>query len=120
MRINFKNLTVQVLIAIVLVIIVGAMFPEFGASLKILADIFIKRPPAKAGGFGHKCRRLKSVFKDKVLLKALMLKHTELGLSSIFNSENVISVFIKLIGNIVSYNFFCYRSNRCTKISSRP
>lgn len=42
MRINFKNLTVQVLIAIVLGIIVGAMFPEFGASLKILADIFIK------------------------------------------------------------------------------
>ncbi len=42
MRINFKNLTVQVLIAIVLGIIVGATFPEFGASLKILADIFIK------------------------------------------------------------------------------
>ncbi|MET4560445.1 dicarboxylate/amino acid:cation symporter [Lysinibacillus parviboronicapiens] len=42
MRINFKNLTVQVLIAIVLGIIVGAVFPEFGASLKILADIFIK------------------------------------------------------------------------------
>ena len=42
MRINFKNLTVQVLIAIVLGIIVGAIFPEFGASLKILADIFIK------------------------------------------------------------------------------
>ncbi|MFY0519670.1 dicarboxylate/amino acid:cation symporter [Lysinibacillus sp. UGB7] len=42
MRINFKNLTVQVLIAIVLGIVVGAMFPEFGASLKILADIFIK------------------------------------------------------------------------------
>jgi len=42
MRINFKNLTVQVLIAIVLGIIVGAFFPEFGAKLKILADIFIK------------------------------------------------------------------------------
>ncbi len=42
MRINFKNLTVQVLIAIVLGIIVGAAFPEFGAKLKILADIFIK------------------------------------------------------------------------------
>jgi len=42
MRINFKNLTVQVLIAIVLGIIVGATFPEFGAKLKILADIFIK------------------------------------------------------------------------------
>lgn len=42
MRINFKNLTVQVIIAIALGIIVGAVFPEFGASLKILADIFIK------------------------------------------------------------------------------
>ncbi|KEK12200.1 glutamate:protein symporter [Lysinibacillus sphaericus] len=42
MRINFKNLTIQVLIAIVLGIIVGAAFPEFGAKLKILADIFIK------------------------------------------------------------------------------
>lgn len=42
MRINFKNLTVQVLIAIVLGIIVGAASPEFGAKLKILADIFIK------------------------------------------------------------------------------
>ncbi|MGE7947336.1 dicarboxylate/amino acid:cation symporter [Lysinibacillus sp. NPDC093688] len=42
MHINFKNLTVQVLIAIVLGIIVGATFPEFGAQLKILADIFIK------------------------------------------------------------------------------
>lgn len=37
-----KNLTVQVIIAIVLGIIVGANWPEFGASLKILADIFIK------------------------------------------------------------------------------
>ncbi|HWK24429.1 MAG TPA: dicarboxylate/amino acid:cation symporter [Ureibacillus sp.] len=37
-----KNLTVQVLIAIVLGIIVGAIWPEFGASLKILADLFIK------------------------------------------------------------------------------
>ncbi|MEO4052320.1 C4-dicarboxylate transporter DctA [Solibacillus sp. CAU 1738] len=37
-----KNLTVQVIIAIILGIIVGAIFPEFGASLKILADLFIK------------------------------------------------------------------------------
>ena len=37
-----KNLTVQVIIAIVLGIIVGAIWPEFGASLKILADLFIK------------------------------------------------------------------------------
>lgn len=37
-----KNLTAQVIIAIILGIIVGAIFPEFGASLKILADIFIK------------------------------------------------------------------------------
>jgi len=37
-----KNLTVQVIIAIVLGIIVGAIWPEFGTSLKILADLFIK------------------------------------------------------------------------------
>lgn len=37
-----KNLTVQVIIAILLGIIVGAVWPEFGASLKILADLFIK------------------------------------------------------------------------------
>ncbi|WP_146551581.1 dicarboxylate/amino acid:cation symporter [Rummeliibacillus sp. SL167] len=42
MRINFKNLTVQVICAIILGIIVGALFPSFGAQLKILADIFIK------------------------------------------------------------------------------
>lgn len=41
MRINFKNLTVQVVIAIILGITVGAMFPSLGADLKILADIFI-------------------------------------------------------------------------------
>lgn len=37
-----KNLTVQVIIAIILGIIVGAIWPEFGASLKVLADLFIK------------------------------------------------------------------------------
>ncbi|WP_431027294.1 C4-dicarboxylate transporter DctA [Lysinibacillus sp. LZ02] len=37
-----KNLTVQVIIAIILGIIVGTIWPEFGASLKILADMFIK------------------------------------------------------------------------------
>ncbi|KYG91142.1 dicarboxylate/amino acid:cation symporter [Metasolibacillus sp. FSL H7-0170] len=37
-----KNLTVQVILAIILGIIVGAIWPEFGASLKILADMFIK------------------------------------------------------------------------------
>ncbi|WP_332646887.1 dicarboxylate/amino acid:cation symporter [Lysinibacillus sp. 54212] len=37
-----KNLTVQVIIAIILGVIVGAIWPEFGASLKILADLFIK------------------------------------------------------------------------------
>ncbi|MEK4700768.1 C4-dicarboxylate transporter DctA [Solibacillus sp. FSL R7-0668] len=37
-----KNLTVQVITAIILGIIVGAIWPEFGASLKILADLFIK------------------------------------------------------------------------------
>ena len=37
-----KNLTVQVIIAILLGVVVGAVWPEFGASLKILADLFIK------------------------------------------------------------------------------
>lgn len=37
-----KNLTFQVISAIILGIIVGAIWPEFGASLKILADLFIK------------------------------------------------------------------------------
>ncbi len=37
-----KNLTAQVILAIILGIIVGFIWPEFGASLKILADLFIK------------------------------------------------------------------------------
>lgn len=37
-----KNLTFQVIFAIVLGIIVGAIWPEFGAGLKVLADLFIK------------------------------------------------------------------------------
>ncbi len=41
-RFNLRNLTVQVVLAIILGIIVGAIFPSFGAQLKILADIFIK------------------------------------------------------------------------------
>jgi aerobic C4-dicarboxylate transport protein len=42
MRINFKNLTVQVIIAIILGILVGYFFPKFGAELKVLADAFVK------------------------------------------------------------------------------
>lgn len=42
MRFNFKNLTFQVIVAIIIGIIVGAIFPEFGVQLKVLADIFIK------------------------------------------------------------------------------
>ncbi|MFL6561887.1 MAG: cation:dicarboxylate symporter family transporter, partial [Bacillus sp. (in: firmicutes)] len=42
MKINFKNLTVQVLLGIVLGIIIGFLFPKFGTELKVLADIFIK------------------------------------------------------------------------------
>ncbi|WP_026575368.1 dicarboxylate/amino acid:cation symporter [Bacillus sp. UNC438CL73TsuS30] len=42
MKINFKNLTVQVLTGILIGIIVGFLFPKFGAELKVLADIFIK------------------------------------------------------------------------------
>jgi aerobic C4-dicarboxylate transport protein len=37
-----KNMTVQVVIGIILGIAVGFIFPEFGATLKVLADIFIK------------------------------------------------------------------------------
>jgi aerobic C4-dicarboxylate transport protein len=42
MRINFKNLTVRVILGIILGIIVGFLFPEFGSQLKVLADGFIK------------------------------------------------------------------------------
>lgn len=42
MKINLRNLTVQVIIGILLGITLGFFFPEFGAKLKILADIFIK------------------------------------------------------------------------------
>ncbi|MGQ7279755.1 dicarboxylate/amino acid:cation symporter [Brevibacillus thermoruber] len=42
MRINFKNLTVQVVIAIILGIIVGHFAPKFGSDLKVLADVFVK------------------------------------------------------------------------------
>ncbi|MDR7001169.1 dicarboxylate/amino acid:cation symporter [Neobacillus niacini] len=41
-KINFKNLTVQVLTGILLGVIVGFLFPKFGSELKVLADIFIK------------------------------------------------------------------------------
>lgn len=39
---KLKNLTVQVILAIIIGICVGHFFPAFGAELKILADIFIK------------------------------------------------------------------------------
>ncbi|HWO98223.1 MAG TPA: dicarboxylate/amino acid:cation symporter [Bacillus sp. (in: firmicutes)] len=42
MKFNFKSLTTQVITAIILGIIFGAMFPAYGAELKVLADIFIK------------------------------------------------------------------------------
>lgn len=42
MKINFKNLTVQVIIGIILGIAVGFLFPSFGVELKVLADVFIK------------------------------------------------------------------------------
>jgi len=42
MRINLKNLTVQVLLAIVLGIAIGQFFPGFGVQLKVLGDIFVK------------------------------------------------------------------------------
>ncbi|MEC0213643.1 dicarboxylate/amino acid:cation symporter [Paenibacillus ehimensis] len=42
MKINFKNLTVQVLVAIVLGILIGQFFPAFGVQLKVLGDMFVK------------------------------------------------------------------------------
>jgi aerobic C4-dicarboxylate transport protein len=41
-KLSFKNLTVQVLTGIIIGIIIGFLFPKFGAELKVLADIFIK------------------------------------------------------------------------------
>jgi aerobic C4-dicarboxylate transport protein len=42
MKFNYKSLTFQVITGIILGIICGAVFPAFGADLKVLADIFIK------------------------------------------------------------------------------
>jgi len=42
MKINFKSLTTQVVLGILLGITVGFVFPEFGSQLKVIADIFIK------------------------------------------------------------------------------
>ncbi|MGI8385333.1 dicarboxylate/amino acid:cation symporter [Robertmurraya sp. P23] len=42
MRINFKSLTTQVILGIILGITVGFVFPEIGSQLKVIADIFIK------------------------------------------------------------------------------
>ncbi|MDX8291199.1 dicarboxylate/amino acid:cation symporter [Metabacillus indicus] len=42
MKVNFRNLTVQVVIGIILGITVGFLFPAFGIELKVLADVFIK------------------------------------------------------------------------------
>ncbi|WP_028401753.1 dicarboxylate/amino acid:cation symporter [Ectobacillus panaciterrae] len=39
---KFKNLTVQVITAIIIGILVGHFFPKFGTELKVLADVFIK------------------------------------------------------------------------------
>jgi aerobic C4-dicarboxylate transport protein len=42
MKINFKSLTTQVILGILLGISVGLVFPEIGSQLKVIADIFIK------------------------------------------------------------------------------
>ncbi|MDQ0874426.1 aerobic C4-dicarboxylate transport protein [Paenibacillus sp. V4I3] len=42
MRVNLKNLTVQVIIAIIIGVFIGQIFPTFGVQLKVLADVFIK------------------------------------------------------------------------------
>lgn len=74
-----------------------------------------------AGGFCHECPRLKSFLsKAEALLKALVLKHSEYGLNSFFNTENIILMFIKLFRNVISYNFLVYCTNCHTKVSHRP
>ncbi len=55
----WKNLGLQVAVSMVLGIIVGLVWPEFGASLKILGDIFlrlIKTAVAPAGLSHRRCR----------------------------------------------------------------
>jgi aerobic C4-dicarboxylate transport protein len=42
MRFNLKNLTVQVLIALVIGVAIGQFFPDTGVQLKVLGDIFVK------------------------------------------------------------------------------
>ncbi|WP_409291360.1 dicarboxylate/amino acid:cation symporter [Peribacillus sp. SCS-37] len=42
MRINFRSLTTQVILGIILGISVGFLFPDIGSQLKVIADIFIK------------------------------------------------------------------------------
>ncbi|MGG3564007.1 dicarboxylate/amino acid:cation symporter [Neobacillus rhizosphaerae] len=42
MKIKLKSLTTQVILGIILGILVGFVFPDFGSQLKVLADIFIK------------------------------------------------------------------------------
>jgi aerobic C4-dicarboxylate transport protein len=42
LRINLKNLTVQVLFAIAIGVFIGQFFPSFSIELKVLGDIFIK------------------------------------------------------------------------------
>ncbi|AZB44314.1 dicarboxylate/amino acid:cation symporter [Bacillus sp. FJAT-42376] len=42
MKINFRNLTVQVIIGIILGVLLGFFYPDFAKELKVLADVFIK------------------------------------------------------------------------------
>jgi len=42
MKINFKGLTFQVIVAMILGVLFGTFFPEQGANMKVLADIFVK------------------------------------------------------------------------------
>jgi aerobic C4-dicarboxylate transport protein len=42
MKINFKSLTTQVVIAMILGVLFGEFFPKQGAEMKVLADIFVK------------------------------------------------------------------------------
>jgi aerobic C4-dicarboxylate transport protein len=42
MKINFKSLTFQVIVAMILGVLFGEFFPKQGAEMKFLADIFVK------------------------------------------------------------------------------
>lgn len=80
----------------------------------------IKRPPVKSGGFEHKCRRLKSLFRLKSCSKSLSLSIFKIWLNLFFILKYIVLTFIELISYIISYYLFCCGSNCSTKVSFHP